>query len=138
MKCEIKSSCSPSVCQQTNQMTVHPGSNITLNCSIITGELVQGMTWARVKNSTGLSNLVLQRSNTTKNNQNMPCRCTNIKFTRRYFFYCPNLLYRFLNTRRSTLKRIVPPTFRIFTARNVYLYVCSHITLSDLASFRVS
>ncbi|XP_078356349.1 uncharacterized protein LOC144641185, partial [Oculina patagonica] len=85
MKCEIKSSCSPSVCQQTNQMTVDPGSNITLNCSIITGGLVQGMTWnralERVKNSSGSSNLVLQQSNTTKNSDKMSCRCTNIKFT---------------------------------------------------------
>ncbi|KAL9967131.1 hypothetical protein ACROYT_G025303 [Oculina patagonica] len=86
MKCEIKSSCSPSVCQQTNQMTVDPGSNITLNCSIITGGLVQGMTWnralERVKNSSGSSNLVLQHWNTTKNSDKMSCRCTNIKFAR--------------------------------------------------------
>ncbi|KAL9967104.1 hypothetical protein ACROYT_G025272 [Oculina patagonica] len=67
-------------------MTVDPGSNITLNCTIITGGLVKGVTWnqalERVKNSSGSSHLVLQRSNTTKNSDKMPCRCTNIKFTR--------------------------------------------------------
>ncbi|XP_078376646.1 uncharacterized protein LOC144659980 isoform X2 [Oculina patagonica] len=81
MKCEIKSSCSPSVCQQTNQMAVDPGSNITLNCSIITGELVQGMTWnqalERVKNRTGSPHLFLQRWNTKYS-----CQCTAVNFTR--------------------------------------------------------
>ncbi|KAL9967129.1 hypothetical protein ACROYT_G025300 [Oculina patagonica] len=61
MKCEINSLCSTSVCQQTNQMTVDPGSNITLNCSIITGEL---------------------RSSLTTSGGKYLCQCTAIKFTR--------------------------------------------------------
>ncbi|KAL9967134.1 hypothetical protein ACROYT_G025306 [Oculina patagonica] len=86
MQCEIKSSCSQSVCQQTNQMTVDPGSNITLNCSIITGRPVQGMTWnqalERVKSSTGSSDLILQQTNTTANSGKYSCQCTAVNFTR--------------------------------------------------------
>ncbi|KAL9969433.1 hypothetical protein ACROYT_G021650 [Oculina patagonica] len=82
MKCEINSSCSSSECQQTNPMTVDPGSNITLNCSIITGELIQGMTWNQVMKSTGLSNLVLQRSMSTESSGKYSCQCTVIKFIR--------------------------------------------------------
>ncbi|KAJ7386698.1 hypothetical protein OS493_006709 [Desmophyllum pertusum] len=86
MKCEIRSSCfASSGCLHTKPMTVVPGSNITLNCSIVTGGLVQGITWEqakqRVEKSTGSSDLVLQQSNSTKNSEKMPCLCTNITFT---------------------------------------------------------
>ena len=88
-KCEIHSSCSLSECQYTNPMTVDPGSNITLNCSSITGGLVQGMTWnqilERVKTSTGLSNLVLEQSTPTTSSGKFSCQCTDIKFTRKCF-----------------------------------------------------
>ena len=91
MKCEIKSSCSPSVCQQTSPMTVDPGSNITLNCSTITGKLVQGMTWNQtlelIRKRTELSHLVLQRSNSTKSGGKYSCQCTSINFTRKCFMF---------------------------------------------------
>ena len=91
MKCEIRSSCSPSVCQQTNPMTVDPGSNITLNCSTITGELVQGMTWNqtldRISNGTELSQLVLQQSNSTTSSGKYSCRCSIINFARKCFMF---------------------------------------------------
>ena len=90
MKCEIKSTCSSSVCQQTNPMTVFPGSNVTLNCSIVSEGLIQGMTWKqtsdRVKDNTGLPNLILERSNSTTNSGKRSCQCTTINFTRRCFF----------------------------------------------------
>lgn len=89
MKCEIKSSCSSSVCEQTNPITVSPGFNVTLNCSIVTKGLVHGMTWnqmlKRVKNSSGLPNVILERSNSTTNVGKQSCQCTTINFTRRYF-----------------------------------------------------
>ncbi|KAJ7386689.1 hypothetical protein OS493_006698 [Desmophyllum pertusum] len=86
MECEIRSSCFPSSgCLHTKPMIVDPGSNITLNCSIVTGGLVQGITWEqakqRVQKSTGSSDLVLQQSNST-NNGNYSCQCTAINFTR--------------------------------------------------------
>ncbi|KAJ7386696.1 Neuronal growth regulator 1 [Desmophyllum pertusum] len=66
-------------------MTVDPGSNITLDCSIVTGGLVEGITWEqakqRVEKSTGSSDLVLQQYN-SKNNGNYPCKCTAIHFPR--------------------------------------------------------
>ncbi|XP_078377072.1 peroxidasin homolog [Oculina patagonica] len=84
MKCEIRSSCS-SRCHHTKPMTVDPGSNITLNCAIITGGLVQRMTWEQarqaVQNSTGSSDLFLQQSGLT-NSGKYSCRCTAVKFTR--------------------------------------------------------
>ncbi|KAJ7386672.1 hypothetical protein OS493_006678 [Desmophyllum pertusum] len=82
MKCEIRSSCFPSSgCQDTKPMTVDPDSNIILNCSIVTGGLAQGMTWAqakqRVENSTGSLDLVLQQYNSTKNNETCLCYITS-------------------------------------------------------------
>lgn len=93
-KCEIKSSCSLSGCQtHTDPMTVDPGSNITLNCTIITGGLARDMTWnqtsERVKSSTGLSNLVLEQSNSTKSDGKYSCRCTIIKFASKCFLIKP-------------------------------------------------
>ena len=91
MKCEIRSSCFLSGCQHTD-MTVDPDSNITHNCSISTGKHAQGMTWKQarqeVQNSTGLSDLMLLKSNSTKDSGNMTCYCTNINFIRRCFFGC--------------------------------------------------
>ena len=91
MKCEIRSSCFLSGCQRTD-MTVDPDSNITHNCSISTGKHAQGMTWKQgsqeVQNSTGLSDLMLLKSNSTKDSGNMTCYCTNINFIRRCFFGC--------------------------------------------------
>ncbi|KAJ7386665.1 hypothetical protein OS493_006670 [Desmophyllum pertusum] len=82
MECEIRSSCFPSSgCLHNKPMIVDPGSNITLNCSIVTGGLVQGITWEKAKNITGSSDLVLQQSN-SKNNGKFPCQCTAINFTR--------------------------------------------------------
>ena len=97
MECEIRSSCFPSsVCLQTKPMTVDPGSNITLDCSIVTGGLVEGITWEqakqRVEKSTGSSDLVLQQYN-SKNNGNYPCKCTAIHFPRKCFFV--NILIQF-------------------------------------------
>ena len=97
-KCAIKSSCSPLGChppEHTDPITVNPASNITLNCTIITGELVRNMTWnqtlKRVKNSTGtkLSNLVLEQSNSTKSDGKYSCRCTTIKLARKCFLIQP-------------------------------------------------
>ena len=89
MNCEIKSSCSSSVCEKTNPMTVLPGSNVTLNCLIVAEGLAQGMTWnqtsERVKNTTGLPNLVLERTNLTTNSGKHSCQCTTIHFTRTCF-----------------------------------------------------
>ena len=89
MNCEIKSSCFSSVCKQTNPMTVLPGSNVTLNCSIVTEGFAQGMNWnqmlERVKNTTGLSNLILERSASTTYSGKHSCQCTTIHFTRRCF-----------------------------------------------------
>ena len=99
-KCAIKSSCSPSGCHVTDPITVNPASNITLNCTIITGELARNMTWnqtlKRVRNSTGtkLSNLVLQQSNSTKSDGKYSCRCTTIKLARKCFLIQPNLVPR--------------------------------------------
>ena len=92
IKCEIKSSCPLSGCQHTDIMTVNPDSNITHNCSISSGKPAQGMTWKQarqeVHNSTGLSDLVLLQSKSTKDSGNMTCYCTNINFIRRCFFGC--------------------------------------------------
>ena len=87
MVCEIRSSCSSSPrCQYTKPMTVDPGSNINLNCAIITGGLVQGMTWNQakqaVRNGTGSSDVVLQQSGLT-NNGKYSCQCTALNFTRK-------------------------------------------------------
>ncbi|KAJ7386699.1 hypothetical protein OS493_006710 [Desmophyllum pertusum] len=82
MECEIRSSCFPSSgCLQTKPRTVDPGSNITLNCSIVTGGLVQGITWEKAKQQLNSSDLVLQQSYST-NNGKFPCQCTAINFTR--------------------------------------------------------
>ena len=97
-KCIIKSSCSLSGCHQPDPMTVNPASNITLNCTIITGGLARDMTWnqtvqalERVKNgsSTGLSNLVLEQSNSTKSGEKYSCQCTTIKLARECFLIQP-------------------------------------------------
>jgi len=79
-------------------MTVFPGSNVILNCSIVTEGLAQGMTWSQmleqVKNSTGLPNFILERSNSTTNSGKHSCQCTTINFTRAleivYFTSTPN------------------------------------------------
>ena len=80
MDCEIKSSCFSSVCEKINPMTVFPASNVTLNCSIGTEGLTKGMTWnqmlERVQNTTGLSNLILERWNSTTNSGKHSCQCT--------------------------------------------------------------
>ena len=90
IKCEIKSSCPLSGCQHIDIMTVNPNSNIAHNCSISTGKPAQGMTWKKarqeVQNSTGLSDLVLLESKSTKDSGNMTCYCYNINFIRRCFF----------------------------------------------------
>ena len=92
MRCEIKSSCSLLGCQHTDPMTVDPDSSITRNCSISTGKRAQGMTWKQarqeIQNSTGLPDLVLLQSKSTKDFGNMSCDCTNINFARRCFFGC--------------------------------------------------
>ena len=102
MKCEIKSSCSG--CQQTNPMTVDPGSNITLNCSTTTGKLAQGMTWKQVKqevqNSTGSTDLVLLQSNSSTNSDNMLCDCTAVYFTRMCLLVCLVLIFKIQNCRK--------------------------------------
>lgn len=105
-KCEIKSSCSLSGCrlpEHSDPMTVVPGSKITLNCTIITGGLARDMTWGlaleRLKNSTGLSKLVLEQSNSTKGGGKYSCRCIAIKFTRKCFLIQP--WYQF-----KTIKRL--------------------------------
>ena len=89
MHCEIKSSCFSSVCEKTNPMTVFPGSNVSLNCSIVTEGLAQGMTWnqmlERINNTTALPNLILQRSSSSTNSGKHSCQCTTIKFTSRCF-----------------------------------------------------
>ena len=91
IKCEIKSSCSLSGCQHIDIMTVNPASNITHNCSISKGKHAQGMAWKQarqeVHNSTGLSDLVLLQSKSTKDSGNISCDCTNVNFIRRCFFY---------------------------------------------------
>ena len=91
MKCEIRSSCFLPGCLHTD-MTVDPDSNITQNCSINSGKHAQGMTWKQarqeVQNNTGLSDLMLLKSNSTKDSGNMTCYCTNINFIRRCFFGC--------------------------------------------------
>ena len=85
LKCEVRDSCSPSrECQYTNQMTVDPGSNVSLNCSIMNGGAARRMTWKQVQqrvNST--AGLVLQQVNSS--NEMHPCLCTRIYFTRGYF-----------------------------------------------------
>lgn len=84
MKCEIKSSCSSSVCEQTNPITVFPGFNVTLNCTIVTKGLVHGMTWNQMlKPNVNLPNVTLERSNSTTNVGKQLCQCTTIKFARR-------------------------------------------------------
>ena len=98
-KCAIKSSCSLSGChltEYTDPITVNPASNITLNCTIITGKLARNMTWnqavqalERVENSTGLSNLVLEQSNSTESGGKYSCRCTTIKLARKCFLIQP-------------------------------------------------
>ena len=92
MKCEVESSCPLSECQYTDIMTVDPDSNIPLNYWISTEKPAQGTIWKNarqeVQNITGLSDLVLLRSNSTKDSGNMTCYCTNINFIRRCFFGC--------------------------------------------------
>ena len=91
MKCEIRSSCFLPGCLHTD-LTVDPYSSITQNCSISSGKHALGMTWKQarqeVQNSTGLSDLVLLKSNSTKDSGNTTCYCTNINFIRRCFFSC--------------------------------------------------
>ena len=99
--CEIKSSCLSSVCEQTNPMTVFPGSNVTLNCSIVTEGLAQGMTWNQMleqvrPNITGLPNLILERSNLTTNSRKHPCQCTSIHFTSRCFQYSSSMVSKII------------------------------------------
>ena len=103
-KCEIRSSYSLSGCQKhTDPITVDSGSNITLNCTIFTRGLARDTTWSqaleRVKSSTGLTNLVLEQSNSTKSSGKYSCRCNTLKFARKCFFIKP--WYQF-----KTIKRI--------------------------------
>ena len=75
--CEIgAASCSqPSDCLYTNQMTVNPDSNITLNCSIRNGGTTLGKTWKQVNEMlTTNAGLVLRQGNST----------TRIYFARKY------------------------------------------------------
>ena len=75
--CEIEASfCSlPGDCLYTNQMTVNPDSNITLNCSIRNGGTTLGKTWKQVNEIlTSNAGLVLQQGNST----------TRIYFARKY------------------------------------------------------
>ena len=87
MKCAFNSSCTG--CEQTDPMTVDPGSNITLNCSTSTGKLAQGMTWKQAKQevqkTTGSSDLVLLQSNSAKDRDNVSCTCTAVYFMRKHF-----------------------------------------------------
>ena len=82
LKCEIRASCSPSRdCHYSNQMTVAPDSNVTLNCSIGNGETTLGMTWKQVKERVKAdAGLVLQEMNST-------CRCTHIHFPSKLLFF---------------------------------------------------
>lgn len=71
-------------------MTVNPASNITLNCTIITGGLARDMTWKqtvqaleRVQN--GSSTVVL--FNSTKSGGKYSCQCTTIKLARKCFSF---------------------------------------------------
>ena len=82
LECEITASCSPSRdCRHSNQMTVAPGSNVNVNCSIGNGETTLGMTWQQVKESVKAdAGLVLQQI------RNSTCRCTRIHFTSKLRF----------------------------------------------------
>ena len=88
--CEIRGSCSQSrECQYTNQMTVDPGSNVTLNCSIMNGGVTGGMTWYKVKQIVNATDgLALEHMN-AKTGMNS-CRCSRINFAREYFLPCPS------------------------------------------------
>lgn len=102
MKCEIKSSCSG--CQQTDHMTVDPGSNITLNCSTSTGKIAQGMTWKQAKqevqNSACSTDLALLQSNSSTNSDSMSCDCTAVYFTRMCLLICLVLIFKIQNCRK--------------------------------------
>ena len=77
LDCEIRASCSESRERQfTNQTTVDPGSNVTLNCSIMNGGVAQGMTWTQVKQRINANDgLVFRQINSTT--EKNPCRCIN-------------------------------------------------------------
>ena len=82
--CEISASCSQSQkCQFTSRTkTVTPkDSNITLNCSIKTGEKVQDMTWQELeKNLNTRNGLFLQQIDSADS-----CGCFPIKYASEYF-----------------------------------------------------
>ena len=82
--CEISASCSQSQkCQFTSRTkTVTPkDSNITLNCSIKTGEKVQDMTWQELeKNLKTRNGLFLQQIDSADS-----CGCFPIKYASEYF-----------------------------------------------------
>ena len=88
----IRSPSCPQGCQYTSITTVDLDANITQNCSTTTRGLQPGMTWRQAKkiiqNSTGSPDLVLLHFNSTKDNDTMPCDCSNIHFARRCFFTC--------------------------------------------------
>ena len=81
LRCEIVRAalCSPSGdCLYTNQMTVNPDSNITLNCSIRNGGTTLGKTWKQVNEMlTPHANLILQQGNST----------TRIYLARKYLLF---------------------------------------------------
>ena len=82
LECEIRASCSPSRdYRYSNQVTVAPDSNVTLNCSIGNGETTLGMTWQQVKERVKANaGLVLKQIRNSK------CRCTRIQFASMLLF----------------------------------------------------
>ena len=77
--CEIRAApCSSSRdCQYSNQMTVNPDSNVTLNCSVKNNGTTLGMTWEQVQKTLKPNyGLVLNQTNST----------TRIYFTRKWYF----------------------------------------------------
>ena len=77
--CEIRAApCSSSRdCQYSNQMTVKPDSNVTLNCSVKNNGTTLGMTWEQVQKTLKPNyGLVLNQTNST----------TRIYFTRKWYF----------------------------------------------------
>ena len=120
--CEISTSCSQSQkCPFTSQRrTVTPkDSNITLNCSIKTGEKVQDMTWQELeKHLITRNGLFVQQIDSTDGKTS--CGCFPIKYASEYFL--PLSLSPFVFVLGRIRLVITPPWYkgRIFV--NVALF----------------
>ena len=100
--CEIRAAQSRD-CQYSNQITVNPDSNVTLNCSVRNDGTTLGMTWKQVKETLKSSyGLVLKRANST----------TLIYFTSKWYFnkHCT-----------AFIPHLIEQTAVIYT------YICIHL-----------